>query len=128
MLSGLARCGHCGKALVGQDAKSGQFTYYVCGTLLKKGAGSCQARYLNSEKFEGLVINKIKEHILTEDNLRELVRLVNEEMDTVAGDYREGLGVIADQIAGINNRLKDYTMPWKQASWDLMTWRPESNN
>ena len=27
LLSGLARCGHCGKALVGQDAKSGQFTY-----------------------------------------------------------------------------------------------------
>ena len=28
--SGLARCGHCGKALVGQDAKSGKFSYYIC--------------------------------------------------------------------------------------------------
>ena len=37
LLSGLARCGHCDKALVGQDAKSGQFAYYVCGILLKKG-------------------------------------------------------------------------------------------
>jgi len=52
LLSGLARCGYCGKALVGQDAKSGQFTYYVCGTLLKKGAGACPARYLNSQQFE----------------------------------------------------------------------------
>jgi len=72
----------------------------------KKGAGSCQARYLNSKKFEGLVINKIKEHILTEDNLRELVRLVNEEMDSVAGDYRDELGVITDEISGINGRLE----------------------
>jgi site-specific DNA recombinase len=48
LLSGLARCGHCGKALVGQDAKSGQFTYYVCGTLLKKEAGSCPSRYLKA--------------------------------------------------------------------------------
>ena len=47
LLSGLARCGYCGKALVGQDAKSGQFTYYVCGTLQKKGTGSCPARRLN---------------------------------------------------------------------------------
>src|SRR4030043_286882 len=68
------------KALVGQDAKSGKFTYYVCGTLLKKGAGSCQTHYLNAKKFESLIISKIKEHILTEGNLRELIRLVNEEM------------------------------------------------
>jgi site-specific DNA recombinase len=66
----------------------------VCGTLLKKGAGSCEARYLNSQKFEALVINKIKEHILTEENLQELVRMVNEEMDSTAGNYREELDVI----------------------------------
>ncbi|MFW0859874.1 MAG: zinc ribbon domain-containing protein [Dehalococcoidia bacterium] len=106
LLSGLARCGYCDKALIGQEAKSGQFDYYVCGTLLKKGAGACQARYLNREKFEGLVINKIKEHILTKENLRELVRLVNEEMDNVTGDYREELGAISDEIAAINNRLE----------------------
>jgi hypothetical protein len=41
LLSGLAKCGHCGKALVGQDAKWGKYSYYVCGTLLKKGSGSC---------------------------------------------------------------------------------------
>ena len=29
LLSGLAKCGYCGKALVGQDAKSGRFSYYV---------------------------------------------------------------------------------------------------
>jgi len=41
ILSGLARCGTCGKALIGQEAKGGRFAYYVCGTLLKKGAGTC---------------------------------------------------------------------------------------
>jgi hypothetical protein len=106
ILSGIARCGYCGKALISQEAKRGRFNYYVCGTLLKKGAGSCEARYLNSKRFEGVVINKIKEHILTEENLKELVRMVNEEMDNVAGDYRDELGVIADEIAGISNRLE----------------------
>ena len=78
----------------------------MCGTLLKKGAGSCGARYLNSGKFEELVINKIKEHILTEENLRELAHLINEEMDGVAGNYREQLEVISEEIAGINGRLE----------------------
>jgi len=72
LLSGIARCGYCGKALVGQDAKGGKFHYYVCGTLLKKGSGSCPAQYINSRRFEELVINKIKEHILTYENLIQL--------------------------------------------------------
>ena len=78
----------------------------MCGTLLKKGAGSCQARYLNSRKFEEIVVDKIKEHILTEENLRELVRLVNEDMDSAVVNYREELESISDEIAGINSRLE----------------------
>jgi site-specific DNA recombinase len=105
LLSGIARCGYCGKALVGHDAKSGQFSYYVCGTLLKKGAGACQARYINSREFEGLVVDKIKEHILTEENLRELVRLVNEEMDTASREYHRELDVVIKEIADVNRRL-----------------------
>ena len=36
LLSGIAYCGYCGKALVDKYAKSGEFAYYVCGTLDKK--------------------------------------------------------------------------------------------
>jgi len=106
LLSGLAKCGYCGKALVGQDAKGGRFHYYVCGTLLKKGAGSCSAPYISSQKFENLVIDRIKEHILTYDNLKELVSMVNEEMDAAASDYQERLKVVSVEITGVNQRLE----------------------
>jgi site-specific DNA recombinase len=102
---GQTKCGFCGKYLVGQDAKSGKFSYYVCGTLLKKGSGSCRSQYINSHKFERLVIDKIKEHILTEKNLMELVRLVNEEMDAAAHSYREQLDSISTEISDVNRRL-----------------------
>lgn len=105
MLSGLAKCGHCGKALVGQDAKGGQFHYYICGTINKKGSGACQANYLNRDKFEQLVITRIKEHILTYENLRELARLVNEEMDSVAGEYRSRLMSVIDEYDTVSRRL-----------------------
>lgn len=106
LLSGLARCGHCGKALVGQDAKGGQFTYYVCGTLLKRGAGTCPAHYLNSRQLEGVVVDKIKEHVLTRENLTELVRLVNEEMDAAVSEYQERLDSVLDEIADAGRRLE----------------------
>jgi site-specific DNA recombinase len=105
LLSGLARCGHCGKALVGQDAKGGQFSYYVCGTLGKKGAGSCPAKYLNSVKFERSIIDKVKGRILTPDNLRRLVEMVNDEMDSATRSYRSELDTIAKEQTTINRRL-----------------------
>lgn len=105
LLSGLARCGHCGKALIGQDAKSGRFTYYVCGTITQKGSGSCPSRYLNSRQFEKLVIDKIKEHGLTTENLTKLVKIVNEEIDGLAVEYRDRLDSIIADINDVERRL-----------------------
>jgi site-specific DNA recombinase len=105
LLSGIARCGYCDKALVGHGAKGGRFSYYVCGTLLKKGAGACRARYLNSKRSEGLVVDKIREHILTEENLKELVHLVNEEMDAASQEYQRQLDLVIDEIADVDRRL-----------------------
>ena len=106
LLSGLARCGYCGRALIGVDAKSGQFSYYVCGTLLKKGSGSCPAHYLNSSKFEKLVIDKIKERILTNESLVRLVKFVNEEMDSASKSYQDELNAGSDNIINISHRLE----------------------
>ncbi|MEN8614182.1 recombinase family protein [Dehalogenimonas sp. THU2] len=106
LLSGLVRCGHCGKALVGADAKSGRFTYYACGTIIKKGTGSCLGGYLNSTKFEGQVIRKIKENILTTSNLYKLVGLVNEEMDVTSNTYRDEFNSISAEMLDANRRLE----------------------
>ena len=105
LLSGLARCGNCGKSLVGQDAKSGRFSYYVCGTLLKQGSGTCNTPYQNAPNFERLVIDRIKERILTKENLRELVRYVNEEMDVATIENRKRLDTIATELDDVNRRL-----------------------
>ena len=106
LLSGIAKCGYCGKALIGQDAKGGRFHYYVCGTLQKKGTGSCSAAYTRRDKLEQTVIHKIKEHVLTYGNLKELVRVVNEEMDVAAGEYQERLDLVLREIDNVNQRLE----------------------
>jgi site-specific DNA recombinase len=106
LLSGMAYCGYCGKALVGRYAKSGEFSYYVCGTLDKKGGGSCQARYLNTSKFESLVIKQIKDGILTHENLTDLVRMVNEETDLAMRSHNDELDTIARAVKDVNSRLE----------------------
>jgi site-specific DNA recombinase len=106
LLSGIAFCGYCGKALIGKYAKSGEFAYYVCGTLDKKGSKSCPAKYLNKDKFESQVIKQIKERILTRENLIDIVHLVNEEMHSATQSRQNELVSLSSAIEDINHRLE----------------------
>ena len=105
LLSGLVKCKQCKRALSGQDSKSGKFSYYVCQSLMKRGTGACRAPRLNARRFEELVVGQIRSNILTEGNIRDLVRLVDEEMDGVAGEQRKRLETIEAELAEVKRRL-----------------------
>ena len=107
LLSGLLRCGVCGKPYSAQGAKSGQFAYYVCASLFREGAGACTARYLNATKVEDLVIEKIRERILTEETITDLVTMVAEEIDNVAGEVNGRLTAISSELSDVDARLEN---------------------
>ena len=106
LLSGLAKCGYCGRSLIGQDAKGGTFHYYVCNTLRKKGSGSCKATYINKEKLEEAILSRIKSHILTCENLKELVDIINDMRDSTIDDDRERLNAVIADLNNVNQRLE----------------------
>ena len=106
LLSGLLRCGVCGKPYSAQGAKSGQFAYYVCSSLFREGAGACTARYLNATKVEDLVIEKVRERILTEETITELVTLVAKEIDALAGEVNGRLTAINSELSDVDSRLE----------------------
>ena len=106
LLSGLLKCGVCGRPYTGQGAKSGQFAYYICGTLFREGAGTCSARYLNAPRVEDFVVEKIRERILTEETIVELVTLVAEEIDAMAGELSGRLEVIDAELGDVRKRLE----------------------
>ena len=105
LLSGLVKCKRCNRALSGQDSKSGKFSYYVCQSLMKRGSGACDAPRLNAKGFEALIVDQIRSNILTEGNIRDLVRLVDEEMDGVAKEQRQKLETIETELAEVRRRL-----------------------
>ena len=108
LLSGLLRCGVCGRSYSAQGAKSGQFAYYVCSSLLREGAGACRnGRYLNASKVEDLVIEKVRERILTEETITELVTLVAEEIDNLAGEVNGRLTAITAELSDVETRLEN---------------------
>ena len=106
LLSGLLKCGVCGRPYSAQGAKSGQFAYYICGTLFREGAGTCSARYLNAPRVEDFVVEKIRERILTEETIVELVKLVAEKVDAMAGELAGRLEVIDAELGDVRKRLE----------------------
>ena len=106
LLSGLLRCGVCGRAYIGQKAKGGKFAYYICGTLYRDGAGTCEARYLNATRVEDFIVEKIRERILTEETIVELVTLVAEEIDALAGELAGRVKVIEGELEDVRKRLE----------------------
>ena len=105
LLSGLLKCETCGKAMTAAEAKSGKYTYYICHSLLKRGAGTCETPRLNARSFEKLVIGELRENVLTESNIRDLVKLLDEEMDGIAREQRQRLETIEGELEEVKRRL-----------------------
>jgi len=105
LLSGLVSCALCGKQLTAAEAKGGRYSYYVCGSLLKRGSGSCETPRLNAKRFETLILDQLRDHVLTESNIRELVKMLDEEMDGAAREERERLETIEAELREIRLML-----------------------
>ena len=105
LLSGIVKCETCGKAMTAAEAKSGRYTYYICHSLRKRGKGTCETPRLNAKSFEKLIVSEIRENVLTESNIRDLVKLLDEEMDGVAREQRDRLETIEEELEDVKKRL-----------------------
>ena len=105
LLSGLLKCKACNRALSAQVAKSGQFSYYVCQSIMKRGKDACDTPRLNARRFEEIVVGKIRSNVLTEGNIRALVKVVDEQVASVAREQRKRLETIEDELEDVKRKL-----------------------
>ena len=89
-----------------REPRAASSAYYICGTLFTEGAGTCTARYLNAPRLEAFVVEKIRERILTEETIVELVTMVAEEIDVMAGELSGRLEVIEAELSDVRKRLE----------------------
>ncbi len=105
ILSGLMRCKNCDAAMIGHAVKSGKFFYYMCGNARRRGRGLCKTPLLPKDRIERFVVDRIKQHILTKENLEELVKLTNEELAQTCDEERGRVELINAQMADVDSRL-----------------------
>ena len=105
LLSGILKCETCGRAMSASEAKSGKYTYYVCQSLMKRGSGTCKTPRLNAKKIENTIVGELRANILTESNIRDLVKLLDEEMDGAAREHRQKLESIEAELEEVKKQL-----------------------
>ena len=105
ILSGLAFCTKCGSAMIGTAAKSGKYLYYECDARFKKGKDSCVGLRVRKDMVENFVLEKIKEDILTKENLAKLVSLVNSELLNTNSHQEKQLDDTEKNLAQISGKL-----------------------
>ncbi len=105
LLSGILKCETCGRAMSASEAKSGKYTYYVCQSLMKRGSGACKTPRLNAKKIESTIVDELRSNILTESNIRDLVKLLDEEMDGAAREHRQKLESIDAELEEVKKQL-----------------------
>ncbi len=106
LLSGILKCGACGKAMSGHSAKSSQFFYYRCSNATKRGPNECPGHWIPKSKIEGFIVDRIRGYILTEDNLLGLVSILNEEINTSMQSITERQETLELQIDDVDSRLE----------------------
>ena len=78
---------------------------------------------MNAKKLEGFVLDRIKENILTEENLRQLVELTNEEIRV--NKRRRPLSQLDHldrEARSVDQKLEHVYALWRVGRWILMTW------
>ena len=105
LLSDLVKCHRCKRALAGRYSRRGTFPYYICNSIMQRGAEACDSPRIDARHFEDLVVSSIRSNILTEGSIRSLVKVVDEQMDGVAGEQRKRLETIESELADVRGRL-----------------------
>ena len=80
------------------EAKSGKYTYHICQSLMKRSSGTCKTPRLNAKKIENTIVDVLRANILTKSNIRDLVKLLDEEMEGAAREHRQNLESIEAEL------------------------------
>ena len=107
LLSTFLKCKKCGQSMAACGAKSGRYHYYTCQRYAKMGPQYCKQKLLNAEKLESFIVKTLRERVLTEENIRNLLIRVNEEMNLFEHDYETQLVALQNTLTEKQERRRN---------------------
>ena len=107
LLSGLLTCAVHGGRLSATGGGLNKAKYYICSVARERGADACCISRPPASKIEAIVLRKVLDHALTEENIRRVIDLIANDKDNLKDDERRKLKTAERELEKLNIRKKN---------------------
>jgi site-specific DNA recombinase len=116
LLSGLLRCGRCGRANIGMSANGngGRYHYYACTGRQKYGPKACRNERLPRERLERAVLQQLASVYRDEELIGAALTRAQAEAERERPELEERLASIGGEIARAEQALERYYEAFEQ--------------
>jgi len=116
LLSGVVRCGSCGKAYVGMSARGngGRYEYYACSGRQKRGPKACRNERLPRHKLEHAVLQQLAALYRDSNLVAEAVAKAEQKAERARPEIEQRLASIGAEIARAKQALERYFEAFEQ--------------
>ncbi len=116
LLSGVIRCGHCGRAYIGMSArgKGGTYHYYACTARQKYGPKACPGERVPREKIETAVLRQLTGIYRNGPLIHDALAAAQQHTQRERPALDERRQAIATEIASIERSTERYFEAFEQ--------------
>jgi site-specific DNA recombinase len=116
VLSGLLRCGKCGKAYIGMSANGngGRYHYYACTGRQKYGPKACDGERLSRDKVEQAVLHQLISIYRDEQLTGDALAKANAAAEKRQPEFEQRLASIGAEITRAEQSLERYYEAFEQ--------------
>ena len=116
LLSGVIRCGHCGRAYIGMSAhgKGGTYHYYACTARQKYGPKACQGERVPREKLKTAVLRQLTDIYRDGRLIHDTLAAAHKEAEKERPVLDERRRAIDAEIASIERSTERYFEAFEQ--------------
>lgn len=107
LLSGLMRCGKCGRAYgVTGYGRERKYAYYNCINYSKKGKKVCPGRRLRADELDREIIERVRKLVFSRENMRKLLDDINAATKSLRVDYSRKITDLKKKAADLQLRAR----------------------
>lgn len=98
LLTGLLKCGECGRSMTITTGKSGRYKYYKCTSRQNKGNHACSSCNLPMEKLDDLVLHRLADTVFAPERLQLMMEGLRKRRKNAKESQQDRINQLSRQL------------------------------